>query len=171
MGEFSISILDLLLLIVTGFFGFRSLFKGIVRAIFSLLGISAAYLVASLYYKLVAAKLASMIGALPWLDLAGFSLLFLGVLIVFGLIETTLLQFFAGNVSSGKDLAGLLAFFIGLMEGFLLCSAILWLLQNRDFPSPVSKALFQNSIFASYYLNYNPLLLGLDSQLDSNLFR
>ena len=58
---------------------------------------------------------------------------------------------------------------MGLIEGFLLCSVILWVLQSRDLPN--SQALFQDSIFAPYYLNYNPLLFGLDKRLSSVLLR
>ena len=162
MDDFSISILDLLLVILTVFLGFRSLFKGVIRAIFSFLGISAAYLAASLYYKPVALKLAGVLGQAPWLNLAGFSVLFLLVIFAFAIFETTLLHSFAPNVSA-KDVAGLLAFALGLLEGFLLCSAIIWVLHNSNLPN--SKAIFQNSVFAPYYLNYNPLLFGLENRL------
>ena len=95
MDSFSISILDLLLVIVTGFFGFRSLFKGIIKSIFSLLGISASYLAASLYYKPVSEKLTGFLGTPPWLNLAGFSALFLSVMLAFAILEATLLRPFA----------------------------------------------------------------------------
>ncbi len=168
MDNFSISILDLLLVIVTVFFGFRSVYKGAIKALFSFLGISASYLTASLYYKIVSDKLVSLLGSPPWINLAGFSALFLGVLLVFAILEATILSLFIPN-NSGKEVAGLLSFVMGLLEGFLLCSVILWVLENRNLPN--SKAIFQNSIFASYYLNYNPLLFGLDSRLSPNLFR
>ncbi|MEM9424224.1 MAG: CvpA family protein [Spirochaetota bacterium] len=168
VDDFSISIVDLLLIIVTVFFGFRSLFKGAIKSIFSFLGISASYLAASLYYKPMAEKLTGLLGSPPWLNLAGFSVLFLAVLLVFAILEGTLLQSFVPNAAN-KDMAGLLAFFMGLLEGFLLCSAILWVLQSRDLPN--SKSIFQNSIFAPYYLNYNPLLFGLENRIGTGLFR
>ena len=168
MDNFSISILDLLLVIVTVFFGFRSVYKGAIKSLFSFLGISASYLTASLYYQIVSEKLVSLLGNPPWIHLAGFSVLFLSVLLFFTILEATILSLFVSR-NSGKEVAGLLSFFMGLLEGFLLCSVILWVLENRNLPN--SKAIFQNSIFASYYLNYNPLLFGLDNRISPNLFR
>ena len=163
MENFSISIVDLLLIIVTILFGFRSLFKGAVKSIFSFLGISAAYLAASLYYQPVAQRLSGFLGRPVWINIAGFSLIFLFVLIVFTIIETSLLRMFTPE-NPKRDIAGLLAFVIGLLEGFLFCSAVLWVLQSPELPNP--KNFLQNSIFAPYYLNYNPLLFGLDQRLN-----
>ena len=163
MENFSISILDLMLIIITILFGFRSLFKGAVKSIFSFLGISAAYLAASLYYQPIAQRLSGFLGRPLWLNIAGFSLIFLVVLILFVIIETSLLRMFTPP-NPQRDVAGLLAFIIGLLEGFLFCSVILWILQSPELPN--SKTFLQNSIFAPYYLNYNPLLFGLDQRLN-----
>ncbi|WGK68055.1 CvpA family protein [Candidatus Haliotispira prima] len=168
MDDFSISILDLLLVIVTGFFGFRSLFKGIVKSVFSFLGICAAYLTASLYYKPVALRLSGFLDSPPWVNIAGFSLLLLAVIIAFIIIEMAVLQMF-NSPEPRRDLNRLLAFIVGLLEGFLFCSVILWVLQNDSLPN--SKTFLQNSIFASYFLDYNPLLFGLEKRLDLGVFR
>ena len=172
MDNFSISILDLLLLVVTITWGFRNLYKGIVRSIFSLLGISASYLAASLYHQPVTERLSGVLGNPSWIYLAGFSVLFLAVLVVFVFLDGALRwldQSKDAKSLSAQGLPGLLSFFIGLAEGFLFCSVILWVLQSRDLPS--SKIIFQNSIFAPYYLHYNPLLFGLEKRLSpTNLF-
>lgn len=167
MNDFSIPIPDLVTVIVIGVIAFRSLFKGAARALFSFIGILAAYLASSLYYSQAARLIDPLFGSPPWINIAAFITVFVGVLWSFAILEYTILKLFIAPTRQ-QDLSSLIAFFLGLLEGFLFCSIIIWILQNQR--QPRIDLILENSLITPYLLNYNPLLIGVESQLNAGPF-
>lgn len=163
MDYASISIIDLLLFVTCLFYAMRGLFRGIVRALFSLTGTLCSYLVATLYFDFAVKFLNPLLGSPEWINLASFIATFIAVQVVFFLLEVLFIRLFVSK-DRNRDLAGIFALLMGLIEGFLICSIVLWMLQQPQLSPPNSEFL-KSSILQQYFTDYNPLLYGLDAKL------
>ena len=112
------TIFDIIVAVILGFFFLFSLFKGMVREIFSLLGYLAGYILALNYQDELAVSLREIVAQPVIARIVGFVIIFFVVRISFGLIGRLLRKFMAGStVLSVPDriLGGVLGFAKGLV--------------------------------------------------------
>ena len=114
--------LDVIFILITGFFYIRGLFKGLILEFASIAGLIGGFILANTYYKQIAVHIESFLDP-KWSGIAAYALIFLGVLlgvaVVAGLLRKVIgaagvawLDYFLGGALGGA-------------KGILLCSIIL----------------------------------------------
>ncbi|SIN69659.1 CvpA family protein [Halodesulfovibrio marinisediminis] len=114
--------LDLLFIVIAGFFCIRGFFRGLILEVTSIAGVVGGFILANNYYEQLAIHLESLIDP-KWANVASYALIFIGVLVVAALISALLRKLIGATGAALLDytLGGVL----GGAKGVLLCCIIL----------------------------------------------
>ena len=140
------TIFDIIVAVILGFFFLFSLFKGMVREIFSLLGYLAGYILALNYQDELAVWLREIVAQPVIARVVGFAIIFFVVRISFGLIGRLLRKFMAGStVLSVPD--RILGGVLGFAKGLVIVAVIMFPLSLFE---DSYKKVTQGSVLAPY---------------------
>jgi len=140
------TIFDIIVAVILGFFFLFSLFKGMVREIFSLLGYLAGYILALNYQDELAVWLREIVAQPVIARIVGFVIIFFVVRISFGLIGRLLRKFMAGStVLSVPD--RILGGVLGFAKGLVIVAVIMFPLSLFE---DSYKKVTQGSVLAPY---------------------
>ncbi|OBQ51580.1 CvpA family protein [Halodesulfovibrio spirochaetisodalis] len=114
--------LDIIFIIITGFFCIRGFFRGLVLETASIAGVIGGFILANNYYRQLATHLDAFISP-KWTGVAAYGLIFIGVLILVAIISGLLRKIIgaAGAAWLDYSFGGVL----GGAKGILLCCIIL----------------------------------------------
>ena len=122
------NLLDIIFaIILLGFFVF-SFMKGIVREIFSLMGVVGGFFAASWWDTALAMKMAPVIPEQGAAEMLSFVLIIVAGYFV-GLVLGGLADLLGGNV--GGIFSGLFGALVGLLKGWTICMAIYWVIYKH----------------------------------------
>ncbi|WP_290922396.1 CvpA family protein [Halodesulfovibrio sp.] len=114
--------LDLIFIVIAGFFCIRGFFRGLILETTSIAGVVGGFILANNYYEQLSIHLEPLIDP-KWAGVASYALIFIGVLIAVAIIGGLLRKIIgaAGAALLDYTLGGIL----GLAKGALLCCIIL----------------------------------------------
>ena len=131
--------LDVVWLIAVVFFVIRGALRGLFREIFGLLGIFVGFIVAVNHCEAVGDAIRNGLTSLsPQIaKLTSFAIIFVGIALIGGLIGVIFHKILQYSLVKGIDRAG--GFFLGLIEGGVVCSIILIFLTVSPLAESVNK--------------------------------
>lgn len=114
--------LDLIFILITGFFCVRGFFRGLILEITSIAGVIGGFILANNYYEQLAPHLATVISP-KWADVTAYALIFIGVLLAAAIISSLLRKIIGAAGAAWLDytFGGVL----GGAKGVLLCCIVL----------------------------------------------
>lgn len=114
--------LDLIFIVITGFFCVRGFFRGLILEATSIGGVVGGFILANNYYEQLAIHLESFIDH-QWVGVAAYALIFIGVLLAVAIVAGILRKIIgaAGAAWLDYSFGGVL----GGAKGLLLCCIIL----------------------------------------------
>lgn len=130
--------IDVVILIIIGFFAFRGLFRGVVLELLTLVGMLAGYIVALKEMPRLSRFIHSMI-PLPEVlaNALGFLVCFVGILLLFRWIASLFKHAIKGTILRSVDHIGGLC--IGLVKGAILVSVIALLVNLLPLPQSLDR--------------------------------
>lgn len=144
---------DVVAIVILIVMGVRTAFKGFVAEFLTALALAGGIGAAVLLTSDVSELLVPHIGETFWTPVAAFLLIFLVVYILLKIIEATLHRIIDRIQLEKLDQS--LGFFLGLVEGFLLLSVAVFLLQLQTFVEV--EALFEKSVAADFIRKVIPI--------------
>jgi len=153
------TIFDIIILFILGLFFLFSLFKGIVREVFSLLGYLTGYVLAINYNDQLAVMLQSMVAQEIMARIAGFAIIFIIVKVIVALIIFFITKFILGLlgrlIRQFMDRSTVLSFpdrilggVLGVFKGLIVIAIIMFPLSLFE---GSYKKVTQGSILAPYF--------------------
>lgn len=149
-----ISVFDITLLSIVGLFAVRGLIRGVIKEFFTLLNFIIALLATVLYNDAFISFLQEHLGEQKWLPSVSFALCFFGILLVLTIIESIIYRFMQTSIKG--EVSGIMGFILGIIEGAIFSSVIIWLLSHQSFFD--HNVIFEGSIFTPLLVKLNPLL-------------
>lgn len=140
------TIFDIIIVVILGLCFLFSLFKGMVREVFSLLGYLTGYVLAINYQDDLALSLKAMLAQPVVARIVGFAIIFFAVRIGFGLMGRFIRKYMVGaTVLSLPD--RLLGGVLGLAKGLVIVTIVMFPLSLFD---DIYKKTTQGSVLAPY---------------------
>lgn len=127
--------LDILFIVIAGFFLIRGLFRGLVTEIGALIGVVGGFLLANAYYDKAAPYVGKVITDSSWVGIASYAGIFLGVILLTSVIAAILHRLLNATPAAWLDHAAGLV--LGGLKGVLICCVLLacitYFLPNAEF--------------------------------------
>lgn len=114
--------LDIIFIVIAGFFCIRGFFRGLILEITSIAGVVGGFILANNYYEQLAIHLESLVSP-KWASVASYALIFIGVLVIAAIISALLRKLIGATGAAFLDHA--LGGVLGGAKGLLLCCIIL----------------------------------------------
>ena len=146
--------LDIVIVIISIIFAILGLWKGAIRATFSLAGLIGGIILAGHYYQPLAALLSP--GGAAWSRIAAYAIILIATLVVAGIIGWIVAKMVHVTILGWLD--RLLGLVLGFAIGSMLCAAILAILSKY---LSGMEAVIANSALARLLMWQLPLLLAL----------
>ena len=146
--------LDIVIIIIGIIFGFLGLWKGAIKAAFSIAGLAGGIALAGHYYQPFAGILSSS-GAI-WAKIAAYAIIVVVMVVVGGVIGR-IVRRFVGALSLGW-LDRLIGALCGLAVGGMFCAALLTIMSKY---LPGIEGTVSQSVLAQLLIDKFPLLLAL----------
>lgn len=150
----SLTTIDIVYIILLAVLAFRGLFNGLIRELFSFGSLILGLLAAIFFYKTFAAFLGEQFGAHSWNDGVSFFLIFIVVFVCMKIAEKALVKLMDETAAFSVDKG--LGFILGLLEGFIICSLITYLLAVQ--PLFNMDNILNNSFLVPYFSRIFPFL-------------
>ncbi|MEZ6853392.1 CvpA family protein [Halodesulfovibrio aestuarii] len=119
--------LDLIFIVITGFFCIRGFFRGLILEVTSIAGVVGGFILANNYYEQLTIHLKSVINP-KWAAVASYAFIFFGVLLLVAIISALLRKIIGAAGAAWLDY--ILGGMLGCAKGLLLCCIILAFLLN-----------------------------------------
>ena len=139
-----ICIPDIIFSAILIFFVIKVSIKGFIAEFFSKAAVIVGGLVAVLFYKMLTPVITNLLGPQVISPVIAFLILFLSVYLIIKLIEVLLGSLFSSESLQSLDRA--LGFFLGIIEGLLLITIILMVINIQPFINP--EEILTGSVFA-----------------------
>lgn len=115
--------LDIVFIVIVGFFLVRGLFRGLVTELGALFGVVGGFLLANRYYPEAEPYVSKIISDSSWVGIASYAGVFLGVILITSLLAAVIHTIIDSSPAAWLDhLAGLL---LGGLKGVLICCVLL----------------------------------------------
>ncbi len=115
--------LDIIFIIITGFFLIRGLFRGLITEVGAIIGVVGGFLAANAYYDKAAPYVGKVITDSSWVGIASYAGIFLGVILLTSIIAAILHKIIGATPAAWLDHAVGLA--LGGLKGVLICCVLL----------------------------------------------
>jgi membrane protein required for colicin V production len=135
--------LDILFLAVIAISLILGLIKGLTRMLIGVASVVAGFVIAALYYRPVSAFFNRLISVEIWRHLLAFALIFVGVLVLGGLVSFLLSKIIRGPLRFADRLLGGA---LGVIAGVLVCGVLV----IAQLAFPVNKDVLRGSTIAPY---------------------
>ncbi len=122
-----INILDIILLVIMGFFLIRGIFRGLIIEVGAVAGLIGGYFLADKYVYIVEPHVRSILGNHQWTSIVAFLAIFLGVMVIATLAARILSNFLS---PLAPWLNALLGGAVGFVKGCLVALVVIFLFQR-----------------------------------------
>jgi membrane protein required for colicin V production len=146
------SALDIVFVIILVIAAFRGAFRGFVTELLSAAAIILGIIGAVIFSKMVGELLATHLGLTQWSEIIAFLVIFLVVYLIIKIFEGALNNFIDKLKLGNLDRA--LGFFLGIVEGILLISVIVFLMTVQ--PLFETEEVLKDSVIAKIVLSFLP---------------
>jgi len=153
----SLNSLDIIFVVIVGFFLIRGLFRGLVTELGAIIGVVGGFLLANRYYTEAMPYVNKVITDESWVGIVSYAGVFLGVILLTSLLAAVIHTIIGSTPAAWLDhLAGLL---LGGLKGVLICCVLLacitYFLPNAEFVTN-SKSVPYLQQATSYLQQYIP---------------
>ena len=136
---------DILIIVILGYSLVRGLFRGLVKEVSSIIGVLGGFYAAFTYYPKLAKLLSGLIHETSYLNILSFLIIFLGVVILVGVLSIIIKYLLNISFLGWVDRIG--GLFFGVVKGILIVSIIFIVLTAF---LPKGSAFIVNSTLAPY---------------------
>lgn len=157
----AINILDIILLVIIGFFLVRGIFRGLIVELGAVAGVIGGYFLADKYVYLLEPHVRNLLGTHQWTSIVAFLAIFLGVMVLATLAAKILSNFLS---PLAPWLNSLLGGAVGFLKGCLVALVVIFLFQRfmpqADFlaRSSLAPQLREMTSFMLKHVNIPPAL-------------
>lgn len=152
--------LDIIFIVITGFFIIRGLFRGLITETGAIFGVVGGFLIANNYYTEAAPYVSKIISDSSWVGIASYAGIFLGVIIISSIIAAILHKIIGATPAAFLDYAG--GLLLGGVKGTLICCVLLacitYFLPQAEFVqnSQTAPYLRQATVFLQQFMPERP---------------
>lgn len=145
----AIDIVFIVVVLILGLNGFR---KGFFSQLFSIIGVVLGLFLAYFFSDDLSLVLEGIIGKNKWLNMISFAAIFIGIVIVCGILNKIFKSTLETLGAQGMD--RIFGFFFGVVQGWILCIAFTALLIFQPFFDP--EKMIKESVIASKIADFLP---------------
>ena len=116
------NLFDIIVIIIVGFCLIRGIFRGLVKELFSIVGVMAGYYAAYSYYPHVSKFLSQWVPAVAYSRLIGFLIVFIGIFLIISIIGVIVKYLMSISFLGWTDRISGAVF--GLIKGLLIASVL-----------------------------------------------
>ncbi len=167
----AINILDIILLVIIGFFLVRGIFRGLIVEAGAIAGLIGGYFLANKYVYMLEPHVRSILGNHQWTSIVAFLAIFLGVMVLATLAARILSNFLS---PFAPWLNSLLGGAVGFIKGCLLALVVIFLFQ-RFMPqasflanSSLAPQIRELTAYMLEHVHVQPPLAGPAPSADNN---
>jgi membrane protein required for colicin V production len=148
--------LDIVIVCILGYSLIRGVFRGFIKELSSIVGVLAGIYLASAYYPLTSHLLSGWITNVSYRDIAGFLIIFCGVLLIVGIVGVIIRYLL--KIASAGWLDRLLGTLFAVVKGVLIVSVILVILTSF---LPKNAAVIKNSVLAPHVISISEKIIQM----------
>ena len=156
--------IDIVVIVFLAISTITGLRKGLIKTIIPLVGIIIAVVLAGRFYGSVADWLSTWLHSPSQANIAGFTIIFVAVVIASLIIASLLSKFLSLLLLGWVDKLG--GAILGLVMGGLVCGAILTIITKYNFPG-MEGTIHDSSLASFFVAHFNMVLPFLPSDFDS----